>query len=86
MHCWRNSDFPAFPVFPTESQVWRQNFTHHGLGLLPNTVIPIARDDGRKWVMASRRGRERKAGRIGERINDAKSGNTEKQRNNPYYN
>ncbi len=46
----------------------------------------FARDDGKKCVMASRRGRERHAKRICERINDAKSGNTEKQRNSPYYN
>src|SRR4029453_2409160 len=35
---------------------------------------------------ASRRGRERHARRICERINDAKSGNTEKRRNGAYYN
>jgi hypothetical protein len=39
-----------------------------------------------KCVMASRRERERHARRMCERINDAKSGNTQKRRNGAYYN
>jgi hypothetical protein len=71
MHCQQNSDFPVFPVFPTESQVLEANDTHYGLGLESGSSPPNGGEELEdESLMASRRRRERQTTRICDRIND----------------